>query len=483
MRRGFSHSTARPTDNQRDFPQTRFYNAPRYSIAIAHSLRTHRDPAMPPKARTPRGKAAAAVEEAPVALPMKRGRAAKANVADAVDVVAEPPKKRSCPAKAQAKEPVEAAPEPKKRGRQAKVAPEPVVEEAAVVAVKKGRGRPKKDAVTVQEEDALVKSRGRLKKEAVVEQALATPKRGRPARAAVDLYRVAGSPRISKRSSPRNTNKVKSVKPEPLARRLDPRMRSKLRTRLPPKKSEPVPQAAPKPTPRRGRPPKAAAAAAVIAPKQVTKPSKPQAPRKMRGHTVRQIPDRYIAQIDQYLHDLIEADESPTAEEQEDGAVVEVEDAQDALVSPEQDRDQYQEDSDGGIDMNGQQDLVEDEEDMQAVAALQQQEREEYAEDSPEEANDDELPEELHENDEPQYPDEDENDENIEPVHEDVEMSMHDVEMEADADGNTLLTTIDTDIVIRDDSPALNVEDDVEEEDGLLNPTPPRPSAAAAIFS
>ncbi|KAI4671257.1 uncharacterized protein J4E88_009291 [Alternaria novae-zelandiae] len=424
---------------------------------------------MPPKARTPRGKAAAAVEEAPVALPMKRGRAAKAAVVDAVDVVAEPPKKRGRPAKAQAEEPVEAA-------------PEPVVEEAAVVAVKKGRGRPKKDTV-VQEEDAPVKSRGRPKKEAVAEQAPATPKRGRPARAAVDLHRVAGSPRIGKRSSPRNTNKVKSVKPEPLARRLDPRMQSKLRTRLPPKKSEPAPQPAPKPTSRRGRPPKAAAAVAFIAPKQVTKPSKLLAPRKMRGHTVRQIPDRYVAQIDQYLHDLIEADESSAAEEQEDGVVVEVEDAQDALVSSEQDRDQYQEDSDAGIDMNGQQDLVEDEEDMQAVAALQQQERDEYAEDSPEEANDDEFPEELPENDEPQYPEEGENDENIEPVHEDVEMSMHDVEMEADADGNTLLTTIDTDIVVRDDSPPLDVEDDVEEEDGLLNPTPPRPSAAAAIFS
>ncbi|KAI4646781.1 hypothetical protein J4E93_005005 [Alternaria ventricosa] len=375
---------------------------------------------------------------------MKRGRTAKA------DVVAEPPKKRGRPAKAQAEEPVEAAPEPKKRGRQAKVAPEPAVEEAAVVAVKKGRGRPKKDAVVVQE-DAPVKSRGRPKKDA----------------AAVDLHRVAGSPRIGKRSSPRN-NKVKTVKPEPLARRLDPRMRSKLRTRLP-AKTEPVPQPAPKPTSRRGRPPKVAAAAAVIAPKQVTKPSKPLAPRKMRGHTVRQIPDRYVAQIDQYLHDLMEADESPVAEEQEDGVVVEVEDAQDALVSSEQDRDQYQEDSDGGIDMNGQQD-VEDEEDMQAVAALQQQEREEY----------DEFPEELPENDDPQYPEEGENDENIEPVHEEeIEMSMHDVEMEADADGNTLLTTIDTDIVVRDDSPPL----DVEEEDGLLNATPPRSSAAAAIFS
>ncbi|KAI4913657.1 hypothetical protein J4E90_005377 [Alternaria incomplexa] len=433
---------------------------------------------MPPKARTPRGKAAAAVEEAPVALPVKRGRAAKADVVDAADVVAEPPKKRSRPAKAQAKEPVEAAPEPKKRGRQAKVAPEPVIKEAAVVAVKKSRGRPKKDAVTVQEEDAPVKSRGRPKKEAVAEQAPATPKRGRPARAAVDLHRVAGSPRIGKRSSPRNTNKVK---PEPVACRLDPRMRSELRTRLPAKKTEPAPQPAPKPTSRRGRPPKAAAA--VIVPKQVTKPSKPLVPRKMRGHTVRQIPDRYIAQIDQYLHDLIEADESPAAEEQEDGVVVEVEDAQDALVSSEQDRDQYQEDSDGGIGMNGQQDLVEDDEDMQAVAALQQQEREEYAEDSPEEANDDEFPEELPENDEPQYPEEGENDENIEPIHEEVEMSMHDIEMEADADGNTLLTTIDTDIVVRDDSPPLDVEDDVEQEDGLLNPTPPRPSAAAAIFS
>lgn len=427
---------------------------------------------MPPKARTPRGKAAAAVEEAPVALPMKRGRAAKADVIDAADVVAEPPKKRGRPAKAQAEEPVEAVPEPKKRGRKANVAPEPVIEEAPVV--KKGRGRPKKDAVTAQEE-APVMSRGRPKKQAIAEPAT-PPKRGRPARAAVDLHRVNGSPRIGKRSSPRNNNN--KVKLEPLARRLDPRMRSKLRTRLPAKKSEPAPQPAPKPTSRRGRPPKAAAA--IIPPKQVAKPAKPLAPRKMRGHTVRQIPDRYIAQIDQYLHDLMEADESPVVEQQEDDIVAE--DGQDALVSSEQDQDQYQEDSDGGIDMDGQQDGVQDEEDMQAVVAQQQEN--EYDEDSPEEANNDEFPEQLHKDDQSPYPQEseNENDENAEPVHEEVEMSMHDVEMEADADGNTLLTTIDTDIVVRDDSP-----DDGEdpfntgEEDGLLSETPRSP--AAAIFS
>jgi hypothetical protein len=89
----------------------------------------------------------------------------------------------------------------------------------------------------------------------------------------------------------------------------------------------------------------------------------------MRGHTVRQIPDRYVAQVDEYLQELIEADASPVEEEQaedeiqgEDGSIAEdaAEDGQDALVSSEQDREQYQEYSDdGGIDVDGAEDAGE----------------------------------------------------------------------------------------------------------------------------
>ncbi len=418
---------------------------------------------MPPKARNaPRGKAAAA-EKAPVALPLKRGRAPKE---DAADVVAEPPKKRGRPAKAKPTEPVaEDAPEPKKRGRPSKSAPEPVIEAPVV---KKGRGRPKKDVVSVQE-DASVKSRGGRppKPAAIAEAAPATPKRGRPARtAAIDLNRVAGSPRVGKRSSPR-------TKAEPVARRLDPRVRSKLRARLPPAKNTTIANPVPKPTARRGRPPKNA----VPVPKQAalakpTKHAKPLAPRKMRGHTIRQIPDRYIAQVDKYLLELMEADVSPVAQEhveeaQEEDSIA-AEDGHDALVSSEQDREEYQEyNDDGGVDMDGQQDGAQDEEHMQAIVTQQ----EEYK---------DELPDEHRENDE--LPEEEcENDENAEPVHQ-IQISIQeDVEMEQDADGNVVHAEIETDIVVRDDSPNDGQDLLNGDEDGLISGTP-RPFAAA-IFS
>lgn len=321
---------------------------------------------MPPKARNAPGRRAAATEEAPIALPLKRGRAPKA---DAFEATLEPPKKRGRPVKAKAEEPiVEAAPEPKKRGRPPKVAPEPAIE---ALVVKRGRGRPKKEVLSAQEEVAVKNRRGRPPKTDVIADAPpATRKPGRPARtAAIDLNRVVGSSRIGKRSSPRT-----KAKAEPVARRLDPRVRSKLRIRLPPAKktitAESVTKPVPKPTSRRGRPPNNTVSApkepAVVKP---AKPAKPLAPRKMRGHTVRQIPDRYVAQVDEYLQELIEADASPVEEEQaedeiqgEDGSIAEdaAEDGQDALVSSEQDREQYQEYSDdGGIDVDGAEDAGE----------------------------------------------------------------------------------------------------------------------------
>ncbi|KAB2110252.1 hypothetical protein AG0111_0g1073 [Alternaria gaisen] len=435
---------------------------------------------MPPKARIAPGRKAAAAEEAPVARPLKRSRASRA---DAVEAAVEPPKKRGRPAKAKAEEiVVEDAPKPKKRGRQPNIAPtsapEPEPEpltEAPVV--KKGRGRPKKEAVPAQEEAPVKNREGRPRKADVTANAPpATPKRGRPARtAALDLDRVAGPSRIGKRSSPRT-----KAKAEPnVTRRLDPRMRSKLRTRLPPAniaKSEPVTKPAPKPTARRGRPPKDVAP--VPKPAAVAKPTKPVkslAPRKMRGHTLRQIPDRYVAQVDQYLQGLVEADESSVEEEQleeieeqqeEDDLVVE--DGQDVLVSSEQDREQYQDYSDdAGAGMDGQQDGVQDDEDNQAVVAQQD---EEGAEELPEGVDNDELPE--HTN-------------GIHVVPEDgdqIEMSVQEVvEMEQDGAVN-VHAEVDIEMVTHE-----NISEDGTdffhgaEEDGLISGTPAPP--AAVIFS
>ncbi|KAG9193645.1 hypothetical protein G6011_03680 [Alternaria panax] len=434
---------------------------------------------MPPKARN-----------APVASPLKRGRPARE---DAVVAAIEPPKKRGRPAKAKAEEPVvEDAPQPKKRGRQANIAPAPapVVEAPAV---KRGRGRPKKEARPAQEE-APVKSRtGRPPKaDVTADVPPATPKRGRSTRTtALDLNRVAASPRIGKRSSPRT-----KAKAGPVARRLEPRMRSKLRTRLPPArliKAEPVAKSAPTPTARRGRPPKNAAPAPVqAAVAKPTKPAKPLAPRKIRGHTMRQIPDRYVAQVDQYLHELIEADASPAQEEQageveeaqeEDGVVVEnaAGHVQDALVSAEQDRDQYQElGEDGGIDVNGQQDGAEDkEEDMHAAVAQQDGEEDEQV---PEGANNDELPEET--NQVHVFPKEDgensEDGQNAEPVHQ-VEVNVQeDIEMEQENDG-IVHAEVDTEIVVGEDEFDDGMDFLNGAEDGPVSGTPGPP--AIAIFS
>ncbi|CAI9628866.1 hypothetical protein GT037_001774 [Alternaria burnsii] len=453
---------------------------------------------MPPKTRKVPGRKAAAAEEAPVAPPLKRSRASRA---DAVEAAVEPPKKRGRPAKAKAEEPVvEDAPKPKKRGRQSNIAPapapapepEPLIEAPVV---KKGRGRPKKEAVPAREEapvqeEAPIKNRGgRPRKADVTANAPpATPKRGRPARtAALHLDRVAGPSRIGKRSSPRA-----KAKAEPnVARRLDPRMRSKLRTRLPSAKtvrSEPVTKPAPKPTARRGRPPKHVAPvpkpAAVEKP---TKPAKPLAPRKMRGHTLRQIPDQYVAQVDQYLQDLIEADASPVEEEQleeieeqdEDGLVVEevVEHAQDVLVSSEQDREQYQDYSDdGGAGMDGQQDGVQDDEHDQAVVAQQDQEG---AEELPEGVNNDEVPEQT--NGIHVVPEDDAQSENAEPMPQ-IEMNVQEVvEMEQDGAVN-VHAEVDTEVV----APENLSEDGMDffhgaEEYGLISGTPAPP--AAVIFS
>ncbi|KAF1942325.1 hypothetical protein EJ02DRAFT_454345 [Clathrospora elynae] len=345
---------------------------------------------MPPKARANvlrgagRPQRAAASAPAPVVTPAKRGRPAKA---DAVEVAAEPPKKRGRPAKAE--KPAAAVEEdaPKKRGRgrpSLAAAPEPVIEEAVP---KKRGGRARKVQALVEEAPASKKRLGRpCKKAAVAEDdAPATPERGRHAKAAVfNPNGVAGSAHVVKRSSARTkaTNTVASLP------RLDTRVQPKLRTRLPP-----IPKAI-KPA-KRGRPAKAAVKAP--APKKTagrkafkavftkaTEPAKPVAPRKIRGHTVRQIPDKFLADVDQFLQDLLEAQsphDAPTEEEEEtqEGTNIVAEDMQFTsetvcgndqdgdLVSSEQDRDQYQDEEEHNDDAAAQVDMQE-EEGLQATA-------------------------------------------------------------------------------------------------------------------
>ena len=338
---------------------------------------------MAPKARNPLrgpGRKAAAAEATPDATPAKRGRpAAKA---DTVEIAVEPPKKRGRPAKAKAEESEAAtqdAPQPKKRGRPSMHAEE----EAAPDKGKgkgKGNGKAKKEVATTEaaEEAIAPRKRGRPRKEEAAADAPVTPKRGRPAKtAALDLHRVTGSTRVGKRTSPR----FKPTKAVIVPPRQNARVRSKLRTRLPPVKNTAEEESARKPA-RRGRPPKNAAQppapkkttgrkavdAAVTKP---TKPTKPLAPRKMRGHTVRQIPDKYVARVDQFLHELMEADSSDAApvEDEQDNMEPTSAGADDqgdeyGLDSSGQDREEYQdagEYSDGaGIDADGQQDDAQD---------------------------------------------------------------------------------------------------------------------------
>jgi hypothetical protein len=427
-----------------------------------------------------RPKRAAAQEDAPVAVPApaKRGRAAAKADADSIEVAVEPPKKRGRPAKAKAEEPVpvvEDPPAPKKRGRPSLKAAKPVEEE--VEAAPKRREGPPKEAAAAVEEEALApkKRRGRPRKEdAAPAEAPATPKRGRPARTAVlDLHRVAGSPRIGKRTSPR----TKATKPVAAPPRLDSRMRSKLRTRLAPAKKIAKDEPAPKlKDAKRGRPRKAAVEA--LAPKKAagrkatevatekpTKPAKPLAPRKIRGHTVRQIPDKFVAQVDQFLHERIQADKAleEQAAEMEVEALAEEADhlanavadgvmPDGALVSSEQDRDQYQdhdEFSEGALEMDAQHDGTHDED------------------------QDDEM--------EP-------NVEEYEDV--DVEMSVHEnVHLKQDADGGDIIVEeVDTEIAVHEHGAEVlgPFDDEMDEEDFARDEEDyahqdPRPSAAAIV--
>lgn len=256
---------------------------------------------MPPKAQTStrRGRPAraAAVEAAAPDATMstsstlkKRGRPAKA------DTVAEPPKKRGRPARTPADEPIAQIDSAIKRGRRSVAAAQEAVAEASV-STKKRAGRPRKDAAP---------------------EASATPKRrGRPA---LDIGRFAGSPRVTKRTSQKPVARGPAKVAAPP--RINAKMRSRLRQRTAPveklkteieqpvKKGRGRPKkvnvepaaAAPKKTVGRGRKPSAPIPAASA--KKITARPKTAAPRKRRGYTAFEVPDKFAAQVKNYITEL-----------------------------------------------------------------------------------------------------------------------------------------------------------------------------------
>ncbi|CAO2647161.1 Nn.00g080830.m01.CDS01 [Neocucurbitaria sp. VM-36] len=268
---------------------------------------------MPPRARANvlrgpgRPKKAVAPEPSPITMkspPAKRGRPPKAV---AVNLAAVIPKKRGWPSKAQDEEAAflsEDVSPPKKRV-----------------------GRPRKE-------------------DAPVDDAPALKKRGRPAKSTAPiLSRVVGSPRVTKRSSlpPRSTPKAAATTP---ALRTDSRIPSRLRARHPPAPQVALEETAHQPA-KRGRPrrsalgvtsPKPAAAtrkASKTAVEKQAKPTKAAAPRKRRGYTVLEVPDKFAAQMKRFLQDLLDGntlDPAPVEEvETEEGADIATE--EDVLVT------------------------------------------------------------------------------------------------------------------------------------------------------
>lgn len=276
---------------------------------------------MPPKVQTNvlrgrgRPKRSAAPDSVVVAnAPTKnRGRVPKEDV---VDGPTEPPKKRGRPVKAQVKEPIEVT-EPLKRGRRSLFARELSIEEA--LRPKKRVGRPPKSVVAKGPISMPKKRAGRTSKaNAAIEETYATPRRrGRPAKnaAAVDISRVAGSPRVTKKSYSQSGTKATRTTTAP---RLNPHMRSKLRTRPPPAQKIQE-DAITRPAKRRGRPAKTAAAPAPLSKRGSSRKAgkaavtKPTAQRKKRGYTVLEVSDKHVAKVQQYLQELRDAESLPTA--------------------------------------------------------------------------------------------------------------------------------------------------------------------------
>jgi hypothetical protein len=323
-----------------------------------------------------------------------RGRPKKADVFGAAPVVATDP--------------------PKKRGRPSTVAAvinEPLVELEPTPVMSKKRGRPSKAAAAKVVEDAPQPTP--KSKTAAAETIAIPPKKraGRPAKAATasSLNRVAGSPRVSKRAPAKRASTAATAKP---VARIDPRVRSKLRTRNAPVKKGPAPIETPKkpakrakqetasvqPPKKRGRPaaatktatkatagsgrgrPRKDASAQVdtkkapVATKKAPKTarqaiSKPVAPRKRRGYTTLEVPDKFAAQIQQHLLDLEAAEEAP-----EEAADEEAEEEQEHIF---QDQDVNAEVTPVDEDENAKEDAQEE---VQLVVVVKPAEEETYEE-------------------------------------------------------------------------------------------------------
>ncbi|CAI6306549.1 unnamed protein product [Periconia digitata] len=326
---------------------------------------------MPPKRGRP-AKSAVAAAAVATSTPKRRGRPSLAEAAAAVATPASiaQPKKRRRPSKAledvvaptvapaaeelnvrrggRARKLNEmAAPPPAelpKRGVRARQQPAAPAESELVVTEPKRRGRAAKTAQEVPAADpALPKRRGRAPKAAEVPTVPSSPpkRKGRPAKAAtLDLNRVAGSPRVSKR----NAVTKKATAPTPPAPRMNPLVRSKLRTRVAPSPKT-QPQEVLQPKKRVGRPPKNAVATPTKKPAdrmtkggRVTKStntaktaaSKPKAtkttktvaskaaprtaapvkPRKRRGITIMEVPDKHAKYLQDVLKGLLEQDKA-----------------------------------------------------------------------------------------------------------------------------------------------------------------------------
>ncbi|KAJ4293527.1 hypothetical protein N0V90_008810 [Kalmusia sp. IMI 367209] len=239
-----------------------------------------------------------AAKAAPITPQRSSGRARAAAPAS---VIKDPSKKRGRATKAAAGL-VELEPTPKRRGRPAKAkVDEEAIPEPAVEQPKKRRGRPK--AEPVEAAPAPKRRGGRPRKSEPVPK-----RRGRPSKTTVDLSRVVGPSRVSKRTSPQAKRTTKTaVAPAP-APRINPKVRSKLRNRTTPESKRPV-----------GRPPKNVATPTPIKTverkKKDARVAKPAAkPRKKRGVTTIDVPDKFAKAIQDYLHELIESDEAAALE-------------------------------------------------------------------------------------------------------------------------------------------------------------------------
>jgi hypothetical protein len=240
---------------------------------------------------------------------------------------------------------VEPEPEPKQRGRP-KTKSRPAAAAAETIATlpkKRAAGRPPKAAtdstlnVELEPTPATPKKRGRPSKAATETIAILPKSRpGRPRKETTTtaslLNRIAGSPRVSKRAPAKRASPQVSRR-ESVAR-INPRVGSKLRTRTAPVKKElesakkaPKTKKATKATKAtaglgRGRPRKDASAP--VSAKNIPKTarqaiSKPVAPRKRRGYTTFEVPDKFAAQMQKYLLDLKAT--TKEAEEEQDHIV------------------------------------------------------------------------------------------------------------------------------------------------------------------